>query len=315
MLDLVASQKLREPSTWELEQWRKAAKLDRRGWEDVFDGARYWWDKGDVLQTLEQAERFWCGTPGPSIGAGACPTELTRITAYMRRSLFSWLLWSSYTPNGAVTLVNAFPDFVLAPAAGGASDNAKSVDSSHQFSQGLDANKIAIPTAGAVFVGANYYLSSLSASTWSALVTANYSVYSAVSRGNGTASILSGCSTSGVHNYCWLNRTAAGDIGWSGYGGSGVSSASGLLPLSTVKSVAYEFTSATGVAQGYVSNSSVFSQAIGASGTTTSYAIGASAAGAGPMTATLYSWMFYKGVSSTIRSLAHRYAVLAHAAS
>lgn len=166
MLDLVASEKLRTPSAWEMAQWRAAKRMqpsarrrdDVAGWERCFDLLRGCYHRDGALEVLEpelrrRDEIRWAGAAPAVAASAACPAELTRSTYFLRISLFSFLRTDYYTPNGAGTLVDAFPDYVLAPGAGGASGNALSIDPTHRFLQGTDANKVALPSADANFGG------------------------------------------------------------------------------------------------------------------------------------------------------------------
>lgn len=150
MLDLVISQRLREPSPWELEQWRSAQKDARTGWERSFDEARFCYSAEDALREVE-AELCWSRRPDggrrPRSAGGFA--EAVRLAYGLARNLYSWMRADYRTLvdyGGGDIRVSAFPDKVALVSEGAVAPNARSVSPAHAFSQGTQALQCLAPS-------------------------------------------------------------------------------------------------------------------------------------------------------------------------
>lgn len=169
MLDLIASQRLREPSPWELAQWRAAAKSERSSWERAFDGARFCYAAEDALRALDgelRRDKLWCGAPAV-VTSSCMPTELVRIEYYVARNLFSWIR-ADYVAINAGKATRW--DDKVADGFG-----ARAVDPNHSFSQSSGPSQGTVTASDANFSGQSTvtfdgtddgYDSTIAASNW-----------------------------------------------------------------------------------------------------------------------------------------------------
>lgn len=171
-LDLVTSQRLVEPTPWEMESYRAAPKHERDDWHDVLDrAAAFRWDDS-VLRVVESearreelARRLWCmpavamcGGPRPNVFRALFQKDIGGVAGVSD----SWFDASYYVVDGVSGKVSDFVDYV---------------DPSHTLRQATSANQVAAPSADAAlanaltatFSGSQWYTSTRSASSWTYL--------------------------------------------------------------------------------------------------------------------------------------------------
>jgi hypothetical protein len=146
-LDLVVSQRLREPTPWELEQWRAAPKHDRADWEDVLDRASlYRWDDSVLRKVDEEARREECQRklwfmPAPAMCGGPRPNVF--------RCLFRKDI------GGVAGVSESWFDAAFTVESGGkVTDFIDYVDTTHALNQSNGSLQVAAPTADAALSNA-----------------------------------------------------------------------------------------------------------------------------------------------------------------
>lgn len=149
-LDLVTSQRLVDPTPWEMERFRSAPKHERDDWHDVLDRASaYRWDDA-VLRVVESearreehARRRWfmpavgmCGGPRPNVFRAAFQKDIGGVAGVSD----SWFDASYYVVDGVSGKVSDLVDYI---------------DPTHTFRQATSAVQPAVPASDVAFGGAN----------------------------------------------------------------------------------------------------------------------------------------------------------------
>ena len=270
MLDIIASERLRTPSPWELAQWRTAAKPDRRGWEDAFDSARFCYSADDALRALDtelRRAKLWCGPMPASAAAAACPTELVRHEYSAARFLFSWPRADSCAIGGGKVLKIWDKVALYGTDAGVAAPNARSVDALHAFEQTSGTNQSPAPNVSALFnnqlvitnaSGSLFYKSIIATSNWR-FHARSHAIYTAARTTGGIACVVHSTaneipSTRGIYyplrqSASTSTNTATGRI----MNGSGAYHANnngdvGSAPLNVARVYAWKYTLNTSIA-------------------------------------------------------------------
>lgn len=168
-LDLVSSQRLVEPTPWEMERFRAAPKHEREDWHDVLDRASaYRWDDS-VLRVIESearreehVRRRWfmpvaamCGGPRPNVFRALFQKDIGGVSGVSD----SWFDASYYVLDGVSGKVSDFVDYI---------------DPTHTLRQATSANQCAVPSAVAAMnnalcvqgTGVEFYTSTRAPSAW-----------------------------------------------------------------------------------------------------------------------------------------------------
>jgi hypothetical protein len=213
MIEASTSRALREPSAWELAQYRQGDKVDRQVWERSFDESRFAYAAPDALCALESEIRhreLWCGAR-PTLAARSVPTELVRMGYHLMRNSFSWARADVRFESAAKVV--SFSDRV-ADGIG-----ARAIDAFHAFTQPTSGTRVAAVATSALangrevatFTGTQWYVSTLAAQPWSSLHNLCTAFMIVVPKLLGTTQvILETVQTPGATNGIQFNRGAAG---------------------------------------------------------------------------------------------------------
>lgn len=168
LLDSQLSRALREPSAWELAQWR----AHPAAWEQHLDTAvRCYEDEQAVTEVVNEYLLLFRRNEARRPRSHGTFSEIGRLVYYLARNQFSWIRADYRTE--AAGKVTQFLDKVALVSEGAVAPNARSIDAAHAMSQITSGLQVAAVTTNssfnnkevAAFTGGQRYLSSFS-SQW-----------------------------------------------------------------------------------------------------------------------------------------------------